>query len=121
MKTLKGIKRISLAFVLMMVTMSPLTIIGQANNVVMLTYEEALALALRDLLPVIDADALIGRVQDQRDDLEYDLEQLEQGNWLNESIDAIRDELWRIDAQLWNAEHAQGQIPRQKHEKIPKS
>jgi len=80
------------------------------SNVVVLTYDEALQMALRDLLPVIDAETLIERAQDRRNVLEEELEQLEQGWWMNESVIAIHDELWRLDWQLQNAEITQAQL-----------
>jgi len=96
--------------------LSPVTFLGHgvhanANpDVVVLTYEQALRMVLRDLLPVIDADTLIGRAQDQRSTLTEELEHLEQGGWLHENVISIHDELWRIDNQILSAEFTQSQL-----------
>lgn len=96
-KTMLGLLILLLSLVLMPMQTEA------AEEQITLTYERALQLALRDLLPVIDADAQIRDIQNRRDDLLEELRLLEQRRYSQERINELHNELWRLESQLWSA------------------
>jgi len=78
------------------------------DNYVTFTYDEALRRALRDMLPIIDSNAQIRDIQDQRNDLRDDLRDLEQGR--NTVSAALRDDFWAMESQIAIATHALEQM-----------
>jgi len=76
---------------------------------VIFTYDEALRLALNEMLTVQDIDIQIREAQDHRSDLRDELRALERGDWTRERTDELFDLLWEIEMQLFNAAIGQEQ------------
>jgi len=74
------------------------------------TYEEALELALAEMLNVRNLDAQIRDAEELRRDLGEELQRLERGTWAQERTDELFDLLWEIDMQLWSANTGQEQL-----------
>ncbi|MCL2406069.1 MAG: TolC family protein [Defluviitaleaceae bacterium] len=65
------------------------------------TYEQALDMALRDLLFIIDTDIQLEELQEQRDDLDYELRRMR--NWASSrALDEKRREIAEVDRQMLN-------------------
>jgi len=80
--------------------------IPQDPQVVVISYENALTMALRDMLPIRGADAIIRQVQNQRDDLRDHITRLERNQTTQEMrdiIDDLHDELWSLEMYIMDA------------------
>ena len=74
------------------------------DDTVVITYEEALEMAMSDMLPMQDIDALLRTMQSQRNDLRNDLTRLERGErpvWLQDDIRNLQDMQWQLDGAMW--------------------
>jgi len=68
---------------------------------VIITYDEALAMALGDMLHIIDSNAQIRDIQGQRNEMRDELRDLEQGR--NNTSDGWIDDFWALESQIANA------------------
>ena len=66
-----------------------------------ITYDEALAMALGDMLHIIDSNAQIRDIQGQRNEMRDELRDLEQGR--NNTSDGWIDDFWALESQIANA------------------
>jgi len=80
---------------------------------VVITYETALQMALRDILPVRGADAVIREIENQRDDLRDHISSIERNELTPQLQDLLHDlnmELWELDMQIWGARASQDEL-----------
>ena len=98
-------KKIVLCFVFLLSTVSVY------GDIFIFTYEEALDMALHDLLQVQEMDFQIRSIQEQRTQIYDELRTFERGGTMGNSeqelIDYLNQELWLLDNQLWQIMSAQ--------------
>jgi hypothetical protein len=82
------------------------------EDAVIFSYERAVELALENMLALQDINRAIAEMQTQRGDLYYDITSMRRGTFAQKAIQALHDDLWRLDANLrgtsqlmQNAEH----------------
>jgi len=101
---------------------APITVFGQDyeyehddyiydydDDTVVITYEQALEMALSDMLPMQDIDALLRTMQSQRNDLRSDLTRLERGErpaWLQDDIRDLTEMQWQLHSMMIMNQHS---------------
>ena len=106
MKNFKLYCRGILGYFLFTVAFILLPVANVYGEPVIITYEDALQMALDDMLQVRDADAAIREVQNQRDDLREYIERVERNSLTPRMQDLVNDlfaELSELEWQLWSA------------------
>jgi len=81
--------------------------VSVAAETVVLSYEQALQMALRGLLSISDMDVQLREMQRQHEDMWNDLRRLERGGYTWERINDLHKELSALDIQAWNLVAAQ--------------
>jgi len=105
------VKRYIVALVLLVfVSASVAAHNDELNMPVVLSYDQAVQLALRDLLPIHETDAQMRRMQNQRTELEEEIRRLNQNDIYQERISVLQHELWLLDMQIMNARNAQQHV-----------
>jgi len=82
----------------------------EESDVVIISYERALDMALRDLLPIMDVNAQIRGTERQLNELMDDIRDMEQGWWQQDIQNDLWSSLISLDAQLQNAQTVQVQL-----------
>ncbi|MCL2387458.1 MAG: hypothetical protein FWC89_07925 [Defluviitaleaceae bacterium] len=100
---------------LLLLVLSTVTVYAQyeydeQDEYVTFTYQQALQMAQRDMLTIIDANAQIRGIQDQLEDLSEEIRLLERGAHSREALDNLNMERWELERRLNQANQAQAQM-----------
>ena len=80
------------------------------SDVFILSFDEALRAATRNIAVVLDIEDEISEIEDSIGDLRDELRLLESGRWTVDRLDVLNAILFDIDSQIKSAEHTQEQF-----------
>ena len=90
--------------------MGLLRVENKSNDVFILTYDEALRAANRNIAVMLDIDDEISEIEDRISNLRDELKLLESGRWTAKRLAILQAILFDIDSQIKEAEYVQEQF-----------